>query len=122
MKSNKLAYAIILLFIMAVVVANAPFIYNYHIHPLARQSKEISLGHDIKDVEKMLEGYRAAYRTNGQPPQLTVKNPDLTCDYKGEGLISGCISIMDDSVFDSIFLDVFFDEQGKVIEVRLVGD
>lgn len=121
MRINKWIYVVFITVSVCVIVSISPLTYNYYIHPLARLAKTINTGDDIAGIEKKLNTYEMKYQNKGMP-QITIRFPDSTCDYQDKMQIKGCINIYDESIFDPVYLNVFFDKDGKVLEKHFIGD
>ncbi len=126
---NKLKYGLALIFISAValfllivIVVAGPFIYNYHLSPLARLRNDIQIGQKYEIVDALCTEYYEKYREGDEIYKNLGDTKDLTAKPSEAPVDGKYIHLYHWIFLDDLQLTVFFDVNNKVAHVAFLGD
>lgn len=97
------------------------FYYNYNLAPPAKLMKQIKNGQSYQEVYSLVLQYENKYK-NDPDVSVSVGDTDLLTATALKIPKGKYIHIYHDSFADDLQLTIYFDTQGKVVDIEYVGD
>lgn len=98
----------------------APYVYNYHLFPLARLHKTIGIGDSCDEVSAKFQAYHEKYKNASQ----IYFNEGMTETEDDGSAIepSRFLALYHVNIFDDIQLNLVCDANGDVSKIQFIGD